>query len=101
MKTYTRSRRATPAAGTVTYYATTETQSRSTASTIIAIVVVPAELSLFRQQFHALKMAKKLHPGEGICGIVERGKLPLRVQSAVAKKRPTYIWEPNWDAEIK
>jgi hypothetical protein len=88
-------RKATPKGVTVTYYATTETQSKTTASTIICAVVVPSDLSEFRQQFHALRYAKALHFGEGICGVVERSKLPLRTQAAVRKSKPSYVWSED------
>jgi hypothetical protein len=76
----------------VVYYATTATQSRTTVKTIICAVSVPAELSAFRQRNIALKVAKAEYPSASIRGVVERRKLPLRVQLA-AKDCPVYEWE--------
>jgi hypothetical protein len=95
LKTYTRSRRAEPVKTTVTYYATTETQSKTTASSIICAVAIPADLSPFRQQCHALKYAKLKHFNQGIVGVVERSKLPIRTQLAVSKSKPSYTWKDN------
>ena len=76
----------------IVYYATTATQSKTTVSTIVCAVSMPAELSVFRQQAHALKLARAQHPNAAIRGVVERRKLPLRVQLA-AKDCPAYRWE--------
>jgi len=95
MKTYTRNRRAEPVGATATYYATTETQSKTTASTIICAVAVSADLSPFRQQCHALKYAKLKHFNQDIVGVVERSKLPVRTQLAVSKSKPSYTWKDN------
>lgn len=77
----------------IVYYATTATQSRTTVSTIVCAVSMPAELSVFRQQAHALKLAKAEHPNANIRGVVERGRLSLRIQEAVAKACPVHRWE--------
>ena len=77
----------------VIYYATTAIQSRTTVSAIICAVSMPAELSVFRQQAHALKLARAQHPNAAIRGVVERGKLSVRIQEAAAKACPAYRWE--------
>jgi hypothetical protein len=76
----------------IVYYATTATQSKTTVSTIVCAVSMPAELSVFRQQAHALKLARAQHPNAAIRGVVERGELSLRVQLA-AKDCPVHEWE--------
>jgi hypothetical protein len=77
----------------IVYYATTATQSKTTVGTIVCAVSMPAELSIFRQQAHALKMARAQHPNAAIRGVVERGKLSVRIQEAAAKVCPMYRWE--------
>jgi hypothetical protein len=76
----------------IIYYATTANQSKTTVKTIICAVSMPAELSVFRQQAHALRLARARHPNAAIRGVVERRKLPLRVQLA-AKDCPAHEWE--------
>jgi hypothetical protein len=88
-KTFTRSRRAEPTT------ATTKPQSRTTTSTIICAVSVPATLSPCQQQAMALKYAKAKHPDDGIVGVMERSKTRIYTQDAVSKTRPSYTWREN------
>ena len=76
----------------IIYYATTATRSKTTVSAIVCAVSMPSELSVFRQQAHALKLARAKYPSASIRGVVERRKLPLRVQLA-AKDCPAHEWE--------
>lgn len=94
-----RPKRLAIAADRMYYYATTATQSKTTTATVVCQVVVPGTLTLFRQQLHALKLAKSKHPDACICGVVERSRVSLTTQAAVSKTRPTYLWEdPSLEA---
>lgn len=83
-------RKPAPFGATAFYFATTATQSKTTTKTVVCVVSVPSCFSPFRQQLEALRHAKEMHPHEGIVGVVERGKLPTRVQIAAQKACPLY-----------
>jgi hypothetical protein len=76
------------------YYATTEIQSKTTVGSIICAVLMPTDITVFRQQALALELAKAKHPNTGIIGMVAQQSQSLPTQQALAaSSKPFYVWE--------